>query len=256
MSVWHNIEPRSSGLATSEGSAPPAILPASQGYERWAPTYDQSPNPLIAREERYIEALLPALAGKNVLDLACGTGRWLQKMRERGARTGVGIDFSPAMLQVADRKPSVRGRLVRADCLHLPFPAAIFDFAICSFALSHIHDGLNQLAEEVARVMRPRAVVIVSDLHREAYARGWRTGFRDSDGACQIQMLPPAAEEIILAFHSSGFECLSHLPLCLGIPERPLFVEAGKAHFFAERARVPAVQVCQFQRRRSKGFRS
>jgi ubiquinone/menaquinone biosynthesis C-methylase UbiE len=245
-----------SGLPDALGQEPPvaasreaALVGAREGYERWAATYDRFPNPLLAREERYLMPLLPDLTGKNVLDLACGTGRWLQKLLDRGARLGVGIDCSTAMLRVASRKAAVRCRLARADCLQLPFRASVFDFAVCSFALSHIQD-LKRMACELARVMKPHAVALISDLHPEAYSRGWRTGFRDDRGACQIKMLPAMAEEIIQAFYSGGFECQTHVPLCLGDPEKPICVEAGKGHVFAERVQLPAVLVCHFRRRR------
>ena len=232
-------------------SRKPALVGPREGYERWAATYDHFANPLLSREERYLLPLLPDLAGKNVLDLACGTGRWLRNLLERGARFGVGVDYSAAMLRVANCKTTIRGQLARADCLGLPFRAAVFDFAICSFALSHVKD-LKQLARELARVMKPSAMVFVSDLHPEAHARGWRTGFRDGHGACQIEAEPPAAEELIRAFFSAGFECLTHVALCLGEAERHIFVEAGKSALF-QRMQVPAILSCQFALMRSKG---
>jgi ubiquinone/menaquinone biosynthesis C-methylase UbiE len=231
---------------------PPLVGPR-EGYERWAAIYDQFPNPLLAREERYLMPLLPDLTGKNVLDVACGTGRWLQKLLERGARSAVGIDYSAAMLRVASRKAAIRGQLARADCLKLPFRASVFDFAVCSFALSHIPD-LKQMARELARVMKPNALVFVSDLHPDAYARGWRTGFRDGSGACQIETLPPSAEKVIRSFYSGGFECLTHVALCLGEAERRILLKAGKRDV-CDLSRVPAVLSCQFARMRSNGHK-
>ena len=225
---------------------PPLVGPR-EGYERWAAIYDQFPNPLLAREERYLVPLLPDLHDKHVLDLACGTGRWLGRLLAEGAYFGVGIDFSAAMLGMAQRKVALAGRLARADCLKLPFRASVFDFAVCSFALSHIPD-LKQMARELARVMKPNSDVFVSDLHPEAYARGWRTGFRDGRGTCQIETSARAAEEIVSVFCSAGFECLTHLALCLGEPEQPMFAAAGKGHWFAERVQLPAVLVCHFRR--------
>lgn len=235
----------------SSAPRPPHVLAVAEGYQRWAPIYDSAPNPLLAREERYLTPLLPAVQDKHVLDVACGTGRWLERLLTHGARVGVGVDVSTAMLRIARRKSTLTGRLARADCLRLPFRASVFDFAICSFAVGHLRD-LRSLVRELARVMKPSAEVFISDLHPEAYARGWRTGFRDAGSAVEIEMQPRATEEIIRVFHSGGFECLTHVPLCLGEPEKPIFAEAGKSHFFAEACRVPAVLVCHF---RSAGLR-
>ena len=226
----------------------PSLLGVEAGYERWAPSYDQDPNPLTAREERYIESFLPGVRGKNVLDLACGTGRWLEKTLACGARFGTGVDCSNAMLRIAGRKSSIHGKLAQADCMELPFAPSIFDFAICSFALAHIQD-LRSMAHALASVMKPSGEVFVSDLHPEAYARGWRTGFRDADSAVQIETFRHMSEGIVQAFCSEGFECLTYISLCLSEAERPIFVTANKQHKFEEACRVPAVLVFRFKRR-------
>ena len=229
---------------TSSGARAVSV---AEGYERWAPTYDHAPNPLLAREQRHLLPLLTDLHNKRVLDLACGTGRWLETLMLQGGESGVGVDCSTPMLRVAAIKSRITGRLARATCEKLPFRAAVFDLAICSFALGHVED-LGSTTRELARVTKPRADVFVSDLHSEAYARGWRVGFRDERNALEIEMLPREAEEIAQAFCSSGFESGAYLALCLGEPERPIFARAGKAHLFAQACQFPAVLVCHFKR--------
>ena len=224
------------------------LVPVAEGYERWAPIYDHVPNPLLACEERYLMPLLTDLGGKTVLDLACGTGRWLERLRAQGCRSGVGIDRSRAMLRVAGGKSAIRGRLAGADCETLPFSGASFDLVICSFALGHVED-LGSVARELARVTKIGADVLVSDLHPEAYARGWRVGFRDGETAVQIEMQRRSVEEIVRAFSSNSFECRTRASLRLGRPEEALFVRAGKSHSFADACQLPAVLVCHFRRR-------
>jgi len=220
---------------------------AAEGYECWAPIYDNATNPLLAREERHLSPLLTNLRNKSVLDLACGTGRWLERLVAQGCASGMGIDCSIAMLRVAGRKTAIRGRLAKGQCENLPLPSASFDLALCSFAVGHIRD-LGSMACELGRVTKSGADVFVSDLHCDAYARGWRVGFRDGATAVQIEMRPRAAEEIVHVFCSNGFQCLTHEPLCLGEPERPLFAQAGKSHSFVEACKLPAVLVCHFRR--------
>ena len=233
--------------ATSVATDPALATPVGEGYERWAPFYDDTPNPLLAREERYLLPLIPDLRNKSVLDSACGTGRWLEKLMARGSALGVGIDSSMAMLQVAARKKTVIGQLAKASCEDLPLSNESVDLVICSFAMGHI-SNLDSMARELARVTRLDADVFVSDLHPEAYARGWRAGFRDGDTPIQIQTQCRSAGEIIEAFCASGFNCRANVTLLLGEPEEPFFVRAGKAHFFMEACRMPAVLVCHFRR--------
>jgi ubiquinone/menaquinone biosynthesis C-methylase UbiE len=225
----------------------PRSVPVAEGYERWAPLYDQTPNPLLAREERYLLPLLPDLRNKSVLDLGCGTGRWLEHLMAGGIGSGLGIDISMAMLQVAGKKEATKGRLARASCENLPLSKAVFDLAICSFAIGHIPE-LGAMVRELARVTRVDGDVFVSDLHPEAHARGWRVGFREGGTAVQIETRYRPVGEIIQTFCSNGFNCEGNEALWLGAPEEPLFARAGKAHVFGEACRHPAVLVCHFRR--------
>jgi len=228
------------------GAAEIARVSVRVGYERWARTYDYTPNPLLALEERYLMPLLPVLTEKNVLDVACGTGRWLAQFMARGAGLGVGIDLSPAMLRAAARKPAVSSRLVLADCLQLPFRPMVFDFVMCSFVLNHIQD-VRAMACELGRVMKPEGRLLICELHPEAHARGWRPGFRDLRGAVQVETLHHSSENVVDSFQPSGFECRELHTLFFGEPERRIFQQARKEELFADACRVPAVQVYDFR---------
>jgi ubiquinone/menaquinone biosynthesis C-methylase UbiE len=222
-------------------------LGVKDGYERWAATYDRTPNPVIAREERYFEPFIRSLEGNRVLDLACGTGRWLEKALAKGVRLGAGVDWSPAMLRVAGKKRSLQGKLIRADCLSLPFRSAVFDFVICSFALGHVRE-LQNAARELARVTQPKGEIFVSDLHPEASARGWRTGFREAALSVEIEAFRRSRQEMIATFQAEGMDCVACESLSLGDPERPIFVAAHRLARFVEASGVPAVLVCRFRR--------
>lgn len=237
------------GEAEGENAGTPCARHASaaEGYKRWAPSYDQVPNPLLAREERYLMPLLKDLQGKSVVDLCCGTGRWLEKLAALGCDAAVGVDCSGAMLRVAAGKKNVRSRLAMAACENLPLLDAGFDLGICSFALGHICN-LTPMVRELARVTRIGADVFVSDLHPEAYERGWRVGFRDEKTLVEIQVRSRTAAEIVEEFCSNGFQCLTVETLWLGEPEGPLFARAGKTDLFAGACHVPAVLVCRFRR--------
>ena len=104
------------------------------------------------------------------------------------------------------------------------------------------------MARELARVTRPDADVFVSDLHPEAYTRGWRVGFRLGSIAVQIETRYRSAEDIIHTFCSNGFNCHAKEALWLGQPEEPFFARAGKSDFFEQACRIPAVLVCHFRR--------
>lgn len=221
---------------------------AAKGYERWAPLYDAGPNPLLAREERHLWPLLGDVRKKNVLDLACGTGRWLEKLATNGAGCYAGVDCSAAMLEVARRKPAISGSLVRGTCASLPLASCFFDLVICSFALGHFED-IEEFAAEVSRVTKRRADIFITDLHPSAYERGWRVGFRDEKAvAVEIETLPRWPDEIARAFLSQGMKPMKSDSLWLEAPELPIFARAGKADRFASASAVPAIAFFHFRR--------
>lgn len=157
------------------------------------------------------------------------------------------MDFSPAMLAAAQKKPSIRGRLVQADCGGIPFAHAAFDVVICSFAVGHIADQ-RQVAREVARVATTAADVYVSDLHPRAYQQGWQTGFRDQQGPVEIVTWPRSTQDFLAPWTSAGFDCAQMVECRFREPDRAALGQAGKGMEFKALSGVPAVLICHFQR--------
>ena len=139
------------------------------GYAAWAPTYDDPSNGLFALDQRAIDAILDDLPIGDALDAACGTGRFSERLVERGHRV-VGVDSSPEMLEVARAKvPAADLHLGELD--DLPVPDASVDVVVCALALAHVPDLAPVLAE-LARVVRPGGHVVISDAHHELVFRG------------------------------------------------------------------------------------
>ncbi len=232
----------------AEGYSVPAAGHASvlEGHALWAPTYDRDPNPLLALEQRELEPLLPELNGKVVIDLACGTGRWLEKLIRRGARAAAGVDLSPEMLAQARTKPTLRGRLTRGDVLALPFRAGVVDLMVCSFAVGYIHN-LHVLARELAQIARRPADLFLTDFHPAGHQKGWRRVFRHTQGTVEMASVPHSIEQIRGAFESEGFKLVRCSEPCIGEPEKPIFAQTAKSHLFPAACEAPAVFICHFK---------
>jgi SAM-dependent methyltransferase len=101
--------------------------------------------------------ILPDVAGKDVVELGCGTayfGAWLKK---RGARRVVGIDVTPAQLDTARELNKEFGlglELIEANAEALPLPDEQFDVAVSEYGASIWCDPTRWLPE-AARVLRP-----------------------------------------------------------------------------------------------------
>ena len=239
---------QTSSAVPSEVRVGARVVPFNLGYALWAATYDRQPNPLLALEERVLQPRLPDLRRRTVLDVGCGTGRWLVRLLQRGARRGVGVDLSTEMLQYAASRGPQSAWLARADALALPLRPKTMDLIICSFTLGHI-ENLSRLASELARVARRRADVYLSGLHPEARARGWRCAFRHGGETIEIPEFNPPLEAVSGFFSAVGFKFVSLLEPHFGSEERLIFVSAGKAEQFERATTVPAIFVCQFRRR-------
>lgn len=94
-------------------------------------------------------------AGKDVLEVGCGTGLILGRAAAF-ARSARGIDLSGGMLA----KAAARGlAVVQASATALPIATASVDVAYSFKVLAHIPDIAGAMAE-MARVVRPGGVVI------------------------------------------------------------------------------------------------
>lgn len=215
-------------------------------YALWAKSYDALPNPLVALEQRVLEPLLPSLAGKVVVDLGCGTGRWLARLSSRGAGLHLGVDLSQPMLEQAATKAGGPGRLVQADCLALPLAPRIADVVLCSFVLGYI--DVRRLAREVERIARIGADLFVSDFHPDGYARGWTRGFRRGAQRVELPARRRSPEQARNAFRRHGFEPVVTLEPGFGEPERDIFVAAGRSGVFDSSRGTRAVFVCHLRR--------
>ena len=98
------------------------MLPAQEAYALWASTYDQTPNPLLLLEERFLAPVLSTFAHRDIVDLGCGTGRWLQHLEASAPRSLTGVDSSPAMLAEARKKCRKSTALIQASSAAIPLP--------------------------------------------------------------------------------------------------------------------------------------
>jgi len=213
-------------------------ISAQAAYRLWAGTYDQDPNPLVALEHRVLSERLDLVPGERMMDLATGTGRWLEYALAHGVRA-TGVDLCAEMLAAASVKRGVGGRLTQADVCALPFASDSVDVAVCSFALGYI-DRLDLAFREMARVARR---IVTSDLHPDAVRAGWVRSFRNSGASYEIGHHDHLWNRIETCARAAGLRSSWKLDASFDEPERILFERAGKADAFPSARRVPAILI-------------
>lgn len=110
---------------------------------------------------------LPYCYGRDVLEVACGTGPGLGLIGAH-ARSLVAGDISDEILTRARMHYGNRIDIRRMDAMSLPFAARSLDVVIIFEALYYIPDPARFVAE-CARVLRPGGKVLISNANKDLY---------------------------------------------------------------------------------------
>lgn len=142
--------------------APHGAASVGAGYDQTAASYGDvvAHNRIGAR--RLVDGLPPG-DYRTVVDVGCGTGfASLEMIRHRGTRHAIGVDPSPAMMEVfraaAAELPDVTVDLRVGDAAALPVDDAAADAVVSTMAFHWFPDKAAALAE-MARCVRPGGVV-------------------------------------------------------------------------------------------------
>lgn len=122
------------------------------GWERNAIAYDDVDLPATEQAFGPLLDSFGELAGKQLLEVASGTGILARHAINRGAVV-TGIDFATNMIALA-RQNCPEARFQEGNGEALPFEDGAFDAVACSFGLLHMADP-ERAMREAARVLAP-----------------------------------------------------------------------------------------------------
>ena len=110
------------------------------------------------------------VAGLELCDAGCGTGRFTARLEAAGARV-VGVDADAASLVMA--RTRVAGELIEGDVHRLPFDGDRFDITVAVTVCEFAADPAAVIAELV-RVTRPGGRVVIGSLRRSSPWGWWK----------------------------------------------------------------------------------
>ena len=172
-----------------------------------------------------------SVRGLSILDVGCGTGRWMSRLAAQGAQV-FGIDFVIRCWLQAVAKPGAAGRCTAAGIERIPVENLSFDLALCSFALSYTTD----LGTAIAELARAAWTVIITDLHPET---GWSRSFRAKGNVWEIRHSTWTETQIDEAARAAGLRLAWRVAAPFGEPERGIFIRAGKEVGFRRSLSLP-----------------
>ncbi|TPG46808.1 class I SAM-dependent methyltransferase [Rhodanobacter glycinis] len=228
-------------------SRPPTLNPA-EAYALWAHSYPaRAHNPVMRAEERAMLGLMPAtLHGQAVLDVGCGSGRYMLHALRRGAARVIGVDLSPPMLEragaeLATCQADAEVDLVQGSLAALPVPDARANLTICALVVGHL-ENLEQSLAELRRVTRPGGTLLCSDVHPIGHALGWLRDFKSGDRHYAVRH----TQHLYSQWHAA---CAT-LGLCIEQVREPMLDPADipdGAHFDRTALEVPVALVFQLR---------
>jgi SAM-dependent methyltransferase len=132
------------------------VGPGERAWARQEPTWG-----IWGVPESELHVFPPDLAGKDAIELGCGTAYISAWLTRRGARV-VGIDNSAVQLATARRLRQEHGlelALIHGNAERAPYPGASFDLAISEYGACLWADPYRWIPE-AARILRPGGALI------------------------------------------------------------------------------------------------
>ena len=165
----------------------PDDINGRQHFNRWSETYDRSFMQWLFfdRVHRGVLARIPAgFIPTMILDIGCGTGRLLRRMRVRWPNSIlVGVDVSEGMVARA-REQTPDATIYQAPAEHLPLESTSVDLVTSTTSFHHWSDQ-GQGVGEATRVLRQGGLFLLADMSIATHghplsSRQVRTIFEDA----------------------------------------------------------------------------
>ena len=132
-------------------------IPVAQKYDLLADAYDQTPSEYLScwQDDTYRRSM-GIVVGKKILEVGCGTGRYLATLAEDGADV-VGLDISERMTAIA----SSRGLpVLNIDIMDLTLTDE-FDLVISSLMFNYIKDKERALGV-IKKALKPAGILLIT----------------------------------------------------------------------------------------------
>ncbi|HSE38590.1 MAG TPA: methyltransferase domain-containing protein [Blastocatellia bacterium] len=119
--------------------------------------------------------LLEPIAGKSLLDVGCGSGRYCIAYADRGADRVVGVDFATAMIDLANEHARRAGVADRCEFRAGLFPEAVPDGSFDASSAMGFFDYVEEPAYIISRIREITRSTMIMSFPK---SREWRAPIR------------------------------------------------------------------------------
>ena len=136
----------------------------ASGYDEWAASYDDR-DPSTWLDEPFLLEHLKPFSNCRVLDMGCGTGRYLRRLPPSAYRI-TGVDLSKNMLSRARQTFGNRKdiSLVQASVTRLPFHPRSFDRIMSGLVIDHV-GSVGQFFRQLSQVLVVGGRAVIAAVH-------------------------------------------------------------------------------------------
>ena len=179
-------------------------LPAREGYEAWAKTYEATVLDLMDLRLLARLASLDWPKLRRAVDLACGTGRGGAWLKANGVSAVDGVDFTPAMLAQAKAR-DVYDRLLEGDVAAVDLAGGAYDLVTMLLADEHLAT-LGPVYREAGRLAAPDGRFVLVGFHPWFLMSGVPTHFDRAPGKpVAIESHVHLFADHVCAAHAAGW---------------------------------------------------
>jgi ubiquinone/menaquinone biosynthesis C-methylase UbiE len=146
------------GVLMNKGQKDKASLDAIRNFYNTVYYKDKKTSGKLGAHLRHLASMLGISGNMHVLDVACGTGEWLQVCKLRGAAT-CGVDISERAIEIC-RQSIPDGEFYAQPAETLPFEDERFDVVTCLGSLEHFVQPKDAI-KEMVRTAKQEAIFIL-----------------------------------------------------------------------------------------------
>lgn len=174
-----------------------------ESYDKKALNYDETFDGrfTVSFKDELIKTVVVQENG-NVLDVACGNGRFLHSLSEKYSFIGFGTDISNKMVEAAKLlNPDMK--FVSANCEQMPFESGTMDVITVCAAFHHF-PNVSKFAQEAHRVMKKNGIIYIAEVYYPAFIRTIVNPFVPLSKAGDVKFYSP--KEIQNTLQNAGFK--------------------------------------------------